>query len=516
MKTKNTFYKLLILFLLSIVLFNPATYSQIKVAAEKGASQISPFTGVVDTFQVQYPPVNGGKIIYWIHGLAGDATSWQMAGQWTQLYGNVICVYPEYFGNTLQQAAISLGQSIENIAIPLEAALNITDPSSGLAIAHSQGGLVARRLQKMYMDENYSPQDRHFSGLVTFGTPHQGARIANNIEALKQYIADALVTLSKGPALELLADHWYLNLVISGSNLTSLLEQFANSVPEDILPVLMGDFAQKITESYQVGATELAELNNSPYPAPVVAFYGIEDEPVLWRLLYSLNNDIDDAGYFNADYDAGYLPMVSDNYIQNLMKHIEFENAAEEQFTDKSAWWQWLLNPVGCTVAYCWDDILDADDYFGYGENSMQEIADAYGESASWWLHANDDYKFFIGASELHSFIHPVHYICRCEYFLNGTEIIEHTYQSLSTPCTSQAYPSASCESIPILITEFIERESDGVVTAESAGVLPSGTNYISVAMQGSNHEQMKNDSNAGLSFNNLFNGFYGYYFKLY
>lgn len=516
MKTISSISNRLILSILTGLALSFSVSAQIKVAVEKGNSQVIPFDGVVDTFQVQMLPQQGGsRLIYWIHGLAGDASSWEMAGQWTQLYGNSICVYPEYFGNNLYDAAVSLGLSIENIAIPLEAALNITDPSSGLAIAHSQGGLVSRRLQKMFVDGPFVNQQRHFSRLITFGSPHQGAKLANNIESLKQYIADALVTLSKGPALEMLSEHWYLNMFISGSNLTNLLEQFAMSVPENILPVVLGDFAQKITESYQQGASDIIELNSSPYPYRMLAFYGVEDDPVLWRLLYSLNHDIGAEGIFNADYDEGYISVVHENYTENYMKYIEFQNAADELFTDKSAWWQWMLNPMLSTVSYCWDDILDGDDYFGYGENSMQEIADAYKEAASWWMNANEDYKYFIGASEIQSFIHPIHYICRCEYFANGTEIIEHTYQSLATPCVSANFPSASCESIPIVITNFIERESDGVVTAESAGTLPVGTNYLSIPMYGSNHEQMKNDSNSAMTFNNLFNGLYGTMFQI-
>ncbi len=500
---------------LSMMLTAFAIQSHAQVLVEKGSKTFTPQTNINNYTPTSVIPSGEPCLLIWVHGLGGSPQSWQTAGTYCQAHYPCYSIYPTYTGNNLYEAGISLGQSIESLALPLEYALGITDHTSGMAIAHSQGGLVTRMLDKQYIDLNYSPEHIHFSRIATFGTPHQGARIINNIDALKQYVANGLVILSKGPILEFMANNWYLNMAISANNLESLLDEFASTFPDQLIPIAMGDFLQEITNSYMEDSPELLDLNNFTSQTPMIAFYGVEDDPVLWRFLYSMVNDINAQGPFNATYDAGFIDDVEINQLNAFMRYKKYQSLADAANSDGNAWWQWLISPVFSGIEYCWDNLLDVDDFLGQGEDTYGNLADAYRDEANWWRTTNEKYEFFIGAKEINSYFHPVHVICRCEYFDQGTEMIEWNFQNIAEPCESENSPTASCETLPIMITNFIERGSDGVVTDESAGTLPVQLNGLSVKLKGSNHEQMKNDNNTYNSLINLFYGNYGLNFTL-
>lgn len=460
------------------------------------------------------PVLPGDRIVYWVHGLGGSPESWYQAGTWVQENYKVRSLYPTYFGISLPTAGTSLGQSIDNLGDPLNLALQIPIPNFNFVVAHSQGGLVTRSLEKQYSDNNLPLAQRKFGGLVTFGTPHQGAKLAENIPSLKNYLAHGIYTLARAPILELMLENWLLNFVIDASNLDTMISKFAQSFPNQILPVLYGDFAQKITEDYQTNAAELDNLNSHPAQVHSVAIAGIETEPVLWRFIHSMTIDPLTVPVFGENDDDNLIPLANQSYLAAKTKEMHYANLYLEQVNDGCTWWQWIMSPYLCTGLYCIDDLLDIDDYLGYGENSVKEVRDAYADVANWWWNSNFTYKSFVGCYHNVSYVHPVHYICECEYFDNGTEVIDINYQSISTPCENQNFPNAICTALPIIISNSWEEASDGVVTLSSATAFPSSYDAVQVILNGSNHQQMKNDNNTKLTLISLLNGNFGNYFR--
>lgn len=460
------------------------------------------------------PAISGDRIIYWVHGLGGSPESWMQAGTWSQNAYKIRSVYPTYFGTSLASAAISLGQSIDNLGDPLLPVLQIEDPQVNYIIAHSQGGLVSRMLEKQYTDDNKPDSLRKFGGIVTFGSPHAGAEIAQNIPALKNYLANGIYTLSMGPILEFLVENWWLNLFVDANNLDNLINQFSQTFPNQILPVIYGDFAQKITEAYHPNAAELDELNSYHSEIPFVTIGGREEEPVLWRFLHSMSVDPMSVTVFSENEDDDLLPMVEQSYNEAKANELKYHSLYLKQVNDGCTWWQWLLFPEICAPLYCFDDLLDLDDYLGYGEHSVKKVRDAYAKAADWWLDANKTYKSFIGCYKNVSYVHPVHYICQCEYFDNGTEVIDINYQNISVPCENQNFPNANCSALPIIISNSWEETSDGVVTTISSNTLPESYSKRAHTMEHSNHQQMKNDYNTQNTLIQLYNGNFGNFFR--
>ncbi|MBP6715583.1 MAG: hypothetical protein KA205_01870, partial [Acidobacteria bacterium] len=92
--------------------------------------------------------------VVFVHGLNSDASTWQQAADH---FGRSLAITPYLpdlsWSARYEEQSSDLQQRFQNL------------PSSTIAVAHSNGGLVSR-------DWNRSHQ---LSGLVTVGTPHAGA-----------------------------------------------------------------------------------------------------------------------------------------------------------------------------------------------------------------------------------------------------------------------------------------------------------------------------------------------------
>jgi len=79
------------------------------------------------------------------------------------------------------------------------------------------------------------------------------------------------------------------------------------------------------------------------------------------------------------------------------------------------------------------------------------------------------------------------------------------------TAACEQSIPGLTdCYSRPVFSTNRIEHESDGVVLAKSAMAYPGAK---AVPMDGSNHQQMRNDENTKKRLFELWNGEHGTFF---
>lgn len=113
----------------------------------------------------------GGSVVYQ-HGFCSDATTWSAMRQRV----------PETHRVGVEQTySLNSDAPVEAQVTDLASRLTGTGTSGNVVVAHSQGGLVARRLGQRRPDL--------VSGVVTIGTPHEGALIASYPP---QVIANAL------------------------------------------------------------------------------------------------------------------------------------------------------------------------------------------------------------------------------------------------------------------------------------------------------------------------------------
>lgn len=114
----------------------------------------------------------GGRGVVYQHGFCSDATTWSAMRQRV----------PETHRVGVEQAySLNSDAPVDWQADDLAQRLTSAGVQGNVVVAHSQGGLVARRLGQRRSDL--------VSGVVTIGTPHEGALIASRPAEL---IADAL------------------------------------------------------------------------------------------------------------------------------------------------------------------------------------------------------------------------------------------------------------------------------------------------------------------------------------
>ncbi|MEY3928114.1 MAG: hypothetical protein RJA97_1121, partial [Bacteroidota bacterium] len=142
---------------------------------------------------------NGDRIVHFIHGLGGNADSWNLVAARTAAVGTpgyparevVYANPPTYLqtGSTLD-AAMDIHGYLTATAGPLSA-LHAIDAEDNFMVAHSYGGVLSLLLDSLYDD----PQTftRQFGGIVAFGSAINGAYLAQTLHPTGGNLAVAFV-----------------------------------------------------------------------------------------------------------------------------------------------------------------------------------------------------------------------------------------------------------------------------------------------------------------------------------
>jgi hypothetical protein len=258
---------------------------------------------------------NEVKLVYWIHGLSGGFESWSHVRNVTD-YQPSWDTIGDYPARKSQGLCIDYsGKEDDNIIyIPNEVSNQIYSwlvPASGrdtmnhahsFAIAHSQGGIVARALRYRQLDPNDS-LPTYFNGLATFGTPHGGAEIINsshpNHGTAIDWLTDGCARLGAAEIQNVLNNKWLLDVLVSNQALQDLSMQVCTSfVGRMVLPVLISSIRKPCSADLAPSSPLLQNLTTTAAQDtayPVVVFYGVEQEPVLWRLVHSMTYTKDNS-----------------------------------------------------------------------------------------------------------------------------------------------------------------------------------------------------------------------------
>lgn len=462
------------------------------------------------------PPPVENRIIFWVHGLGGDTGSWAVAADEVRDNHDVASLLPTYSEFSLDVAGGELHDNqLVPMGIPSMIANNVEDPMTNYIIAHSQGGLVSRATDRFYIDKGYGDDDRMFGGIATFGSPHGGAQIINNMPLIQDFAASSLKDLKEGPVLEKLETlPWYFDIIIPEEKVLTTLDKLSDFVGEKVLPFALSDFQAGITDDYAVGAPALVDLNSTASTIPRAAFHGVEDDPVVWRTMYSLQNNPNDVAAYGADDDQESVDFANENTLSWEMKYLAYDQLADEISNSGCAWWQWIICWPCCVVEEIfdlWGGVFNLDEVFGLGDEEARAISRAYYKGWQWWLNADENYKILIGAIDYVP--SGTEYLCDCvEEDWNGYPI-EYWTEIVSDPDGCDYGGPIDCEITEITSFSPTEYESDGVVVASSAMAYPGADVGPDNAMIGSNHQQMRNDSNLGTKLQELFDGDHGEYF---
>ncbi len=436
-------------------------------------------------------PPTSERRIFWVHGLGGNhLTTWQTAGSDIQ---NRYCVrntFPHYTETHLNSA----GQNLLNLIKDAPPTGSEKEP---FIIAHSQGGIVSR--SALYQSEVINKQTAPFNGIVTFGTPHLGAEIIDNTDDIIQMIDEGCNELAAGPLTQLVESNFWLDLILNARGLIGVLPQTCDAI-SGIAKSSFSDFQANIGKDYRKynPSEYYSEMHKHKSKIKKVAFYGIEEDPVFFRLLDWLKKSCEDAPLYSADYDeetkkeieqlinkyySEYLSAKSDyeKYDSRIRKiplvnYLLYQNLRYEANLRKVNWsrgWNWLVN-----LNEKWEVIIGAKSY------ELTSI-----EDCNW---------------------------CVCSKYDDEGELIDIVKSKSGSQVQCQEkesqMPGYKCVCRGSSQFQLVRNDvSDGVVVSRSAKGFPDA---IIDLMPKSNHQQMRNDKNTkekldGLMAYGLYNSFF-------
>ncbi|MEZ5032896.1 MAG: hypothetical protein R2787_16020 [Saprospiraceae bacterium] len=451
--------------------------------------------------------------IFWLHGLGGDEGSWANGNAYTL----------NFWSNSVQTDLMDYSkQQSSDFNVAAAAVFSKMDPGikndpelqekmrQNYIIAHSMGGLVGRKLDQLFDQDGETVKP--YGGLVTFGSPHQGAKLAdlkaNHPEVIEQFIHQTCVSLLSGPTIEFIKTNAITRWIDRFAFWTKLGDWMTDNACEKasglIFNLASAEFTMPIEASLAPGSQDLEEISAWP-PASSnlhsVAFYGEE---------FDENEDMAIRFLFSAIHPATEYPLMQADQMDD--DAIADANKIRDEYLEKEKFYRNLAkkNPEG---------IIQVKKVFPpkvkiITQGDLYDMANAFKKGVTWFDNLNNRWKFMIGALQMVPNGNTLCY-CSCnEYNPNGPAFEFVNPISCSEDCSI-------FEDMYINCTGFEEPEmvgfnttSDGLVIKESALGFPNAK-YPPRLMNGSGHMQMRNDSELKEALDALYGGDVNGYFKL-
>lgn len=421
---------------------------------------------------------NTPRNVYFVHGYRGDGQAFKKVADYVGKSsdgGDLMGKYKLYANRiNYSGSEISL-QSASNEAksqMKLRALKGQTNRD--FVIAHSQGGLVTRNMKvpQLYGYKNY------YNGFITFGTPHQGAYAANtlvyNREKIYSFLNESCDLFGTALAEANIPAGLLGDIAVAAGLVGLGVEKTCDATTGFVIPKAVEFMMQGIEKDL----TTTAAQNIPPMATQHNAvFYGIEDDTngtLAARFIGSFS--IKPPNEYNL-YEAAGSDLVGinfmaakENYIQGEYNHWKNMNIFFLNFSKKA---------------------------------KRKRLVNSYSKALTWFESYNDTWKELIGVNQTRLEKNG----CLCEERLFGDEgdnIINYIPDNDACVSLTQG-PGARCSISYKSVTET-DKPSDGFILKESAVNAP-GRNYPLHKMQGSNHMQMKNDSNMEDAVKKIFEG---------
>lgn len=504
--------------------------------------------------------------IIWLHGLNGNTDSWNVAAHGTQ-YGYQ-GVFPARKARSVRGPASSPSHPVQfysessgitGAARDLENEVPVYINSSqrtewDYIIAHSQGGIVGREWLRQ-MEQTPASFQNLAHGLVTFGTPHAGAEIINNVRPthknkLPAFFKEACVALGGAVVVPKVNSNFFSRMLISNDMQQLLINSTCGISSNLIIPYALDNYFKSTTNDYFVGAPFLVGtstnqgLSQYELDVPVVQFYGVEQQPVMWRFMSSSMN----IGHDYLDNDQKIFGYNQDDYLQIKVQDMINEYSAKSILEDQEAERQRKLE-IGYYIA---SPFIPGAALLAViattKKNKALENKHSYLKAKNWLSDANEVYQIellgekstvvelechLIEEIECHDPIkNPKGMMpavsLRIEKKYKGLGAIctdasiASKYSNYSFPGTDGTYWQGSCEGtqefIGTYITKYKAPANDGIVLANSAASkikVKAGNTHAIRMMPNTNHDQMKNSSLTKFALNDLYDGKLGDFFSI-
>ena len=503
--------------------------------------------GVIANLTYYFNPQPAARrVIFLVPGLNGDYNAWRDVRDET---GGDTREYPSYpprkaemrmLGTKsgpgysqdagLASAAKDVWDYMSNINY---SQLNTGPVTNNIAIGHSQGGLILRAVE---YQQSLLNRPAYFGGMVTFGSPHQGAAILTNglpvtlggRGQLGSFINGFCSSLTDGPLQEKLqlSDNFFFQLIRLlnlDDQAVSFKNQLCGVLSDSILPhYILKDYTSTITQDYMAHDKNhnspnylLNTLNQHQAGIPAIAFYGVEEEPVFWRQLGSLRKKVHSYPAFQADPDQEFVDQYAKIMANYRAKNLVYQDKADEYagYSKVACNPVFSLTPITLPIS-----ALLCTIYEGKRQRN-QTVASAYERGFLFLIRANEKWKGIIGARETK--VKQVGYLCECEH-LNTGNLSQTKVASINQCAVGISYDPQGkklCSAYPNIELIVRQFENDGVVLASSAKQLPGALvnpnlTELDYRLEKTNHQQMRNSSETAKKLKRLFDTpDYGYFF---
>jgi hypothetical protein len=477
----------------------------------------------LDTNLIIAPPPVGfqscdtcSKEIYLIHGLAGNGNTWKNVDEALLLGTHGMGSYKisrvkklDYSDPQYSHSLFSMAEKINSDILQYQLA-GTEGPNNTFLFAHSQGGLVTRELNYRNMTQTGSIdiRTRRTGPVFTFGTPHQGAQILNNIDPngkkmAHTFIQEACSKLGKAEANIILKDFWLASF-LNTNYLDDIVSVSCNTLTNTGINLMFKDMMIPATAEYRVGAQKINELNAVNRTVPYLLFYGVEEDPVFWRTLESYTYEYPLATLpdpFGLDPDQNGVTKFNNMRNRYLTNRIASQILANEHLRNGVR----LSNPF-LAVTTGGHSLIRAALHFQSYQDQLG-FARTYKDAEVFVENANEKWERIIGARVGNPITVQNGYYCRCwnENIPNlGTTVTWVQNQSDCIPANS----ATTCNTLPARFITTLVKPNDGVVLAESAKTLSGAV--VAPTMPYTNHQQMRNSGFTRIGLKKAFQGVYG------
>ena len=268
---------------------------------------------ILAVFFICHININAQRNVIWVHGLDGNASSWEHYNTIFDQERNINSLRQTYdTGFGIDYMANRVITSIDNYF-----AHKSHNPNN-LAIGHSMGGVTIRDIDRITHNTG-----KRFGGYITVASPNYGAPIANSIEdgSVASAAQNAFQKIKDGPISERLMLPWGIWTIVTGLTTTKLGNIYINN---DLMENIIG--TPTTIEDLEQGSPTINAINyytdHQNHTIPRISIWAQENSPVHWRLFSSASENYDNDTEFAEKVNVAraiYNGFATDNHTLGVI-----------------------------------------------------------------------------------------------------------------------------------------------------------------------------------------------------
>lgn len=534
--------------------------------SETPPDTVIPDTVIVDTMEL----ADSTRNVFWMHGLGGNETAWNKMspafaeGGDSYLSRKIKERLIDYSIHENSRNTRDIGKLLYNNDVALynsllEDELEDYDPERSILIAHSQGGIVARQMDRFMSDPDRA---NNFGGFATFATSNQGAQIINNQTMVSAFLEDMADDLLEGPTENLVSsDRFFIRLIAKWADVADLKDTIVQFFADDIGEYLITQSYPETTKDYAVPDPNVVDTINqiealNEYVSEsegIIAFFSrakllntIEHEDILrtyefdveipWWCLHPVCHTIIPSEHTQVvtfDVPVGISLRTLNYFISSPPEMPAF--TAQDSFHNFAIKYHKTHLDYQAQVdrnaemAYGCDFCVNVGLYMKKRKRARDRMR-AWQKGVDYLNSFDRRYRAFVGILQFHTQI-DTEYYCDCTESVGDVVLDEYTVGPFDEMPDCSAFggdPLIECISrveenvINPNYNSPYNLPSDGIVLEESAKEIPQATrDPVEIKpgeedehLGGATHMELRNTSYTRDELDRLFSGAYGDFFE--